>query len=92
MRPDWKNLRNETVAAQVSFLDTEVKTGLTFARLALKASDPGKISRNLLNARKAYDTLAAYLPTFPPQTPGLEGVNEKMATLRHMLQTLGDRT
>jgi hypothetical protein len=88
MRPDWKNLRNETVAAQVSFLDTEVKTGLTFARLALKSRDADKVSRNLVNARKAYDTIIDYLADFPPQAPGLEDVREKLRTLQEMIRSL----
>ena len=88
MRPEWKHLQNETVAAQVSFLDTEVKTGLTFARLALKASNPDKISRNLLNARKACDTITAYLATLPPQAPGVDGIREKLRVLQEMIQSL----
>lgn len=88
MRADWKHLQDETVAAQVSFLDTELKTGFTFARLALKARDAGKVSRNLVNARKAYDTIGAYLGNLPPQTPGLENIREKLKTLHQMIQSL----
>ncbi len=88
MRPDWKNLRNETMVTQLSFLDTELKTGLTFARLASKASDPEKMSRNLMNARKAYDAIVGYLSNFPPHTPGVEGIREKLRALQEMIQSL----
>ncbi|HET7752056.1 MAG TPA: hypothetical protein VFK81_21865 [Terriglobales bacterium] len=91
MRPEWKHLQNETVAAQISFLDTELKTGLTFARLALTASNPDKISRNLLNARKACDTITAYLVNLPAQTAELEGIHEKLKTLQQMIQSLENR-
>lgn len=88
MPPDWKNLRNRTVAAQVSFLDTELKTGLTFARVALKASDSGKLSRNLQNARKAYDTIIGYLANFPPQAPEVQNLRKNLRTLQEMIQSL----
>ena len=88
MPTEWKHLRNETAAAQLSFLDTELKTGLTFARLALKASNPDKISRNLQNARKAYDTIGAHLAELPAQMPGLKDIREKLKTLQQMIQSL----
>lgn len=88
MRPDWKHLRNETMATQLTFLDTELKTGLTFARLASKAHNPDKVSRNLMNARKAYDAIIGYLSTFPPQTPGVEVIRENLKALKEMIQSL----
>jgi DNA-binding FadR family transcriptional regulator len=91
MRPEWENLRQETTAAQAVFLDTEADTGITLARIALKASDPEKISRNLASARKAYETVSARLAALPSNAPGLEGIREKMATLEHMLHLLKKR-
>ncbi len=88
MRPDLKHLQNETAAAQLSFLDTEIKTGMTFVRLALKARDPNKVARNLVNARKAYDTIIVYLADLPPQAPGLEDIREKLKTLQQMIQSV----
>ena len=76
------------MTAQLSFLDTELKTGLTFARLALKAKDPQKISRNLSNARKACDTICGYLADLPPQAPGLDGIREQLRTLQKMIESL----
>lgn len=88
MRPDWKHLQNETAAAQLSFLETELKTGLTFARMASTAKNPDKISRNLMNARKAYDAITGYLANFPQQTPETEGIRQKLKALHEMIESL----
>ncbi len=37
-------------------IQTEIKTGLTFARVALSSHHASKIARTTANARKAYDT------------------------------------
>jgi len=87
MPGEFRNLQKETVAALLSFLDTELKTGLTFARLALTARDPQKISRNLSNARKAYETIIDYLADLPPQAPGLDGIRERLNVLQEMIQS-----
>ncbi len=50
------NYRDYWAAQVVSTIKTEIETGRTFARIALKASDANKIARNTANARKAYDT------------------------------------
>lgn len=88
MPPDWDQLRHATTAAQITFLDAEVDTGITLARIALKASDPDKVSRNAASARKAYDTLISYIADLPPQTPGLEDVRRKIITLQQLLRSL----
>jgi hypothetical protein len=88
MHPDWKHLQNNTMAVQLSFLDAELKTGFTFARLASTANDPDKISRNLMNARKAHDAITGYLGNFPQQTPETEGIRQKLRALHEMIQTL----
>jgi hypothetical protein len=92
MRPDWEHLRDETAAAQLTFLDAEADTGITLASIALKASDPEKISRNAVSARKAYDSIVEHIASLSPDTPGLEGVRQKMATLRDMLDLLEDKS
>jgi hypothetical protein len=92
MPPDWNQLRHETAAAQLTFLDAEVDTGITLARIALKANDQDKLSRNAVSARKAYDTIRSYIADLPPQTRGLEDIRKKMATLEGLLRKLeGDR-
>ena len=91
MASDWYQLRHSTVAAQVSFLEAEVGTGLTLARIALQSADAERRSRNAQRARKAYDTLS-YITGLPPQTPGLEAISEKMKNLQHMLALLEGRS
>lgn len=90
MQPEWEHLRHETAATQVAFLETEADTGITLARIALKASNREKISRNFASARKAYETIQAHFAALAPDTPGLEAIREKMATLKKMLDSLRD--
>ena len=85
---DWEHLQREAAAAQLSFLGTEVETGITFARIARSARDRRKISRNLTSARKAYETVTAYLGHLRPETPGLERIRIRVATLQEMLYSL----
>ena len=87
MPADWDHLQNETTAAQLTFLEVEVDTGITLAHIALKTDDPQKAERNLKSARKAYETLNTHLDQLPAETPGLASVREKMATLRKLLQS-----
>lgn len=91
MCPDWKHLRHETTAAQVTFLDAEANTGITLARIALGSIDPQKISRNTRSARKAYEALSSHIAELPPQTPGLDEVRRKMTTLQNLLHALEKR-
>ena len=92
MCPDWQHLRHETAAAQVTFLAAEADTGITLARIAIKANDPQKILRNTQSARKAYETLNSYIADLPPNTPGLDPIREKMNALQSMLLELEKRT
>jgi len=88
MVSDWYQLRHATVTAQVAFLDAEVGTGITLARIALQSADAERRSRNARSARKAYDTLSSYITGLSPQTPGLETIREKMKNLQQMLALL----
>ena len=88
MASDWYQLRHATVTAQVSFLDAEVGTGITLARIALQSADDERRSRTAHSARKAYDTRSSYITGLPPQTPGLEAIREKMKNLERMLALL----
>lgn len=49
------NSRREWPAG-VSFIKTELETGLTFCSIASTSTDAEKTARNTANARKAYDT------------------------------------
>lgn len=92
MASDWHQLRHSTVTAQMSFLEAEVSTGITLARIALQSADDERRSRNAHSARKAYETLISYITGLPPQTPGLEAIREKMKNLQNMLALLEGRS
>lgn len=74
---------------QAVFLKTELKTGLTFAKIALESKDPSKISRNTLNARKAYDTLLHFLKEAELTTADHVLVQQLLAKLKSDLVELG---
>lgn len=91
MPRDWESLQHETVSAQLTFLEAEADTGITLARIALKANHRDRAERNLKSARKAYETLNAHLDELPAETPGLASVREKMGTLRQLLHSLEEK-
>ena len=91
MPVDWEHLQQSTAAAQLTFLDSEADTGITLAGIAVGASDSDKKSRNILNARKAYDAIISRLQDLPASTPGLKAVRKKMETLQDMLRSLGEQ-
>jgi len=72
------------------FLKTEVQTGLLFAKIALESKNPHKISRNTLNARKAYDTLLYFLNDTVLNEDADSEFHIKLATLRGNLLELGE--
>ncbi|HYX52221.1 MAG TPA: hypothetical protein VE783_02140 [Candidatus Limnocylindrales bacterium] len=74
------------------FLLTELRTGITFANVALTAPkyDPGKLSRNRKNARKAYDTFCKFRDRVALSTSDLAELEEIATQLRSALQQLGE--
>ncbi len=51
----------EATRQAVTFIETEIRTARTFARIALDSADPTKTSRNAANTWKAYKTAKAWL-------------------------------
>ncbi len=47
-------------SGEVDFLRAELRAGLTFSHIALQSKSESKVTRNRLNARKAYNTLMRY--------------------------------
>ncbi len=72
-------------AAAVRFVNTEVETGLTFARMAERTHDADKKDRYRHYARLAYETAFSRLGTAKGTTEQLRDVNLKMSELRKML-------
>ncbi len=85
-------LCQETRAARVAFLTTELATALTFARTALDATDSTeRRKRNLANARKAYDAFVHFsngadLEAIPGEVR--QNMKEQLQELRTTLQQL----
>jgi hypothetical protein len=77
--------------AVIRFLNTEADVGLTLASLAAESRDAKKRLRNRRNARKAYDSALRYFDKAAPTDAELKVVQQKMATLRELLKSLGER-
>ena len=69
---------------------TEVRTGLTFARLALDSTDGEKRTRNRLNARKAYDTYVQLRNQVALTVVESRALESKLAELKACLALLGE--
>ena len=74
----------------LQFVNAELDTGLTFARIALGAEGRAKIDRNRMNARKAYDSALHFLATTSLNAEESRRINEKFAALKSNLQQLGE--
>jgi len=81
----------DTTLTEVDFLRTEIRTGLTFARIAResKRTSP-KRSRNRTNGRKAYDTVLRFAPKVSLSDEEAEDINSKLKQLKTELKDLGE--
>jgi hypothetical protein len=70
----------------LSFLRTELETGLSFSRLALNANDPDTATRN---ARLAYDTALRFLGRVALTPAESEELDAKFTQLKTALKNLG---
>jgi len=73
-----------------SFVNAELDTGLTFARIALGAKGSDKVDRNRVNARKAYDSAMHFLPSTSLNTEEAGAIKEKISALQAALTKLGE--
>jgi len=78
------------VEGGAEFLITELRTGLTFAGIAARSSDPERARRSGHNARKAYDTAQKFLPSTVLTASELRQIDEKMKALKRALASLGE--
>ena len=74
----------------MSFLSTEVKTGLTFSRIALRSPDQDTVTRNRANARKAYNTTLRFMMKFGLTEEDCASLQSPLAKLRSNLLELGE--
>jgi len=75
----------------IRFLDTEADVGLNLARFAAESPTGERRARNRRNAREAYDTVLKHLDRAVATSEELEALHQKMATLRELLKSLGER-
>ena len=99
---DYKALTNSRVRSKaakmavssdrsgVKFLFTELKAGLTFARIAssTKTTSIGKRTRNISTARKAYDCILHFQERVPLSETEAMKLNAGMSQLKKALQAL----
>lgn len=79
-------------AAGLRFLQVEIETGFTFARIA-QGTGPdlsAKFQRNLKNARKAYDSAMRFRRTAQLDEGQKVAIDANLEQLKKMLQTLGE--
>ena len=74
----------------VNFLRSELETGLTLVRIAQSAKRADKRNRNLVNARKAYETVLRFMPTVVLTTSQSRHMRNKLERLKNELHTLGE--
>ncbi len=75
------------------FLIAELRTGMTFATLALTpaSSDKSHIERHRCNARKAYDSFLKFRVRVALSDADLAELEEIAAQLRSALRQLGEK-
>jgi hypothetical protein len=86
-------LLSKANAAAIHFIQTEVETGLSFARMAIllgshekaRPGDAKKMKRYLGHARLAYDTAARRLRTAKATAEQMREINLKLSGLRKLL-------
>jgi hypothetical protein len=76
--------------AGVDFLRTELRTGFTLTKLALRTSQPDKSSRSRANARRAYDTVVRFTPKVSLSADETKEIKTKLERLRSELKLLGE--
>lgn len=88
---DFPRRENDYHQSGLQFVNAELDTGLTFARIALGAKGRAKIDRNRMNARKAYDSALHFRATTSLNAEESRSINEKFAALKSKLEKLGEK-
>jgi len=76
--------------AEVDFIRTELRTGLTLTKMALHPSRRRKSATTTASARKAYDTVLRFMPKVSLSRAEIKEVKAKLAQLRSELKLLGE--
>jgi hypothetical protein len=73
-------------SAGLTFLHSELQTGLTLARIALSAKDADKRNRNFLKAREAYDSVLHFMPRVILTVSQSKEIKRKLERLKSELR------
>jgi len=88
---DFPKREHDYHQSGLSFVNAELDTGMTFARIALGAKGRTKIERNRMNARKAYDSALHFLANTSLNAEESRRFKEKFDALKTSLEKLGER-
>lgn len=80
----------DTHRSGTDFLRTEIRTGLTFSRIALDSTRKDKRERNRANARKAYDAIVRFMHGSTPDADEAKEIKRGLAQLKSELVKLGE--
>jgi len=82
--------QKKTRNVEVSFLITELDTGLTLAAVGLGAHDAQTVARNRQKARAAYDSVLHFIDRVPLTQEESREVSAKLASLKERLELLDE--
>lgn len=80
----------DPTGAEVDFLRTELKTGLTLTKIALDATHRDKSDRNRESARKAYEAVLHFAPRVNLSPEETDEIRSKLEHLKAQLKLLGE--
>lgn len=87
-----QQLREDFNQNGFAFLMTDLDSALAFAQLAMRLNiDPEVKRRNLINARKAYDTVVRLREKLQLDSGQQSAFDEKRTNLKNALEQLGER-
>jgi hypothetical protein len=90
--PQFSRLEEESKERGFAFLKTDLHAGVTFAEIALAASDPKKVERNRDNARKADQAVRHFMDRVrltPDEASELKSLQDHLTSLLERLQEKG---
>lgn len=87
---DLPERQDEYRQSGIHFVNTELDTGLTFARIAVGSTTRSKKERNCANARKAYQSALHMLGQLSLSKEEAGPISQKLAVLRSNLEELGE--
>jgi hypothetical protein len=88
---DLPERQDEYRKSSIHFVNTELDTGLTFARIAVGSTTGSKKERNCVNARRAYDSALHILQQVSLSKDEASAIGEKIAALKSSLEELGEK-